>query len=198
MFISNLNNLKSIIQDDVFLGNYLLTIGLAILIDWLLLPYFTKIMGLYIPLVLISVYYIITELSGYINLYLDNVHLDKIILILIILDTIQFIILFIYFINIEIFAYLLMVIFSLQAMLYEIYTIKIISFIENKKLNYIISNIHKITLYNKTNMVFLGLIITTIYSVFFIKFDYMILFIISLMLISLYREIRLYTYIKTI
>jgi hypothetical protein len=187
-----------IIKNDIFVGNYIKAIGLAILIDWLMMAYFTKTMGMYVPLYLISFYYIVTELSGYINVYFKTTSLHKVFMVLLSLDFIQLMSLSIYFINEEYFIYSLMIIFSIQALMYEIQTVKFIWFIEVYMKNVSISEIQTITLFNKTNMVLAGLSISMVYSILIDNYTYMIMIVGFLMCYSLLLEYKLYMHSKAL
>lgn len=157
--IKQYKNYFNVLKENSFLNSYISAISIAILIDWLILAYFTKNMGLYIPVTIISIYYIISEIGGYLEHYFHNIRTSKIFKILIILDIFQLIIMFTYFYNLKIFTILLMIIFSIQALHYEIYSINILKFLEqNEKNNIKISKFQSYIIFSKSNMVLLGLI----------------------------------------
>lgn len=186
-----------IIKTDLFAKNYSIAVGLAIIADWLMMPIFIKYMGVYAPIYLITLYYLVSELSGIIEYYFHNTKPVSIFIILIIFDIIQVICLFIYFISIEYFTYLLMVVFSIQSVLYEIYSIKAIQVMEvNKSIP--ISKFQSLLLFNKSVMVVIGLIITGIYSLIFDINHYLIIIIICLSTVAVYYEMKLMFYLKNI
>ena len=178
------------------MDKYMITISLAIFIDWLLLSYFTKNMGLYVPIFIISIYYIISEFGGFLEHYFHNIDARIIFIVVLIMDVLQLFTMFVHFYNIELFTYILVVIFSIQALLYEIYSIKIIQLCEIYEKGIKISKIQSYLLFIKSNMVVLGLVLSVIYSLFFINYDYLICLVISLGIFSIYQEIYLIKYIK--
>lgn len=183
---------------DEFLKNYVIAIGIAIVVDWLMIPYFTKLMGQYVLVAFITIYYIVSELAGYIEPSLEKFKISTIFGFLIVLDTIQFLCLGLFFIDEKIFVYSLMCVFASQAILYEIYTIKTTYFFEKYKKNISITKLQKLLLFNRTNMIFVGLFLSLIYSLFTENYVYLILFIMMLMCISISREIKLYKYVKSV
>lgn len=189
--------LHELIKKDEFTKYYVFAVGIAILVDWLMMPLFTKFMGIYAPLTLISIYYIVSEFAGYIEYYFENTKIHKVFFVLILSDFIQLIAMFTYFINIEYFTYLMMVIFSFQALLYEIYNIKSMQFIE-KYSDINVSKFQSFLLFNKTNMVVIALLISLIYFLITDNYDYLIGFIILISFLNLINEIKLFSYVKKI
>ena len=187
---------KEILINDLFINNYTIAISIAIVIDWLMISYFTKAMGMYVPLYIISMYYIVGELAGYAEPYFKKVTTATTFLILIVLDTAQLMVIFISFYDDVLFTYLLMIIFSLQAILYEIYSIKTAQYIENYVDKYRVSEVLSVLLFNRSNMIITGLLLSVVYSLIFQTYDMLFTFIIVLMTVSIYYEYKLYSYIK--
>lgn len=187
---------KEILINDLFINNYTIAISIAIVIDWLMISYFTKAMGMYVPLYIISMYYIVGELAGYTEPYFKKVTTATTFLILIVLDTAQLMVIFISFYDDVLFTYLLMIIFSLQAILYEIYSIKTAQYIENYVDKYRVSEVLSVLLFNRSNMIITGLLLSVVYSLIFQTYDMLFTFIIVLMTVSIYYEYKLYSYIK--
>lgn len=185
---------KKTYEEDMFFKYYSNVIGLAIFIDWLFVPYFTKLMGTYINVSIITLYYLVTESSGYIIQYFENIKIIDTIKILLVLDTLQLLIYFLYFINLNMMLYFLMLIFSMQILYNEICNVSIIRYYEKSDKQF--SLIQKLLLFNKSNMVLLGLCCSLLYGLITDEIKYLIYFIIILMIISIYNEIKIIYYIK--
>lgn len=185
----------NIIKNDLFVKNYSVAIGIAIMVDWLMMPIFLKNMGIYVPIALISIYYIISEMAGLIEHYFHNTKLINIFIVLFISDIIQIFVMLLYFYNIEIFTYSLMVVFSFQALLYEIYSIKAIQYMERYS-NINISKFQSLLLFNKSITVIIGLVISGIYSLLSKNTYYLVCFIILLSLVAIYSEFKLLKIMK--
>lgn len=185
---------KKTYEEDMFFKYYSNVIGLAIFIDWLFVPYFTKLMGTYINVSIITLYYLVTESSGYIIQYFENIKIIDTIKILLVLDTLQLLIYFLYFINLNMMLYFLMLIFSMQILYNEICNVSIIRYYEKSDKQF--SLIQKLLLFNKSNMVLLGLCCSLIYGLITDEIKYLVYFIIILMIISIYNEIKIIYYIK--
>jgi len=184
-------------KNDLFMHHYFIAIGVAIAIDWFMTPYFVKLMGLHVLVFFITIYYFTSKLGGYIEPYFRKTKIKTSFLILIFMDIIQFFCLFLFFYDITIFTYSIMVMFSLQNVLFEMYNLKTIEFFEKYR-TMKISRLNSFLLFNETNMIVLGLSSSVIYSLFLEDYKYMIISIMFLMIISIYHEIKLYTYIKYI
>lgn len=183
-------------QNDLLFKYYSNVMGFAIYIDWLFIPFFTKLLGLHITVFFITFYYLMSETSGYFDSFFKKYNLSSSIKILIFLDIIQVLTYTLYFVNVIYMLYVLMIVFSVQAMYFEILNVKIIEFYELRKTKY--SNVQKMLLFNKSNMVLFGLVSTLAYSFFTEDLFYLILIIIFLMVISIYNEFKLLKYLKTL
>lgn len=189
------NEFYSLVKSDPFAKNYSVAIGIAIVVDWLMMPMFTKLMGLYAPIILISVFYIVSELSGYIEHIFHNSKFTTIFILLIISDIVQVLAMSLFFFNEIWFTYALMCVFSCQALLYEIYSIKAIQFMELTK-TVPVSKFQSLLLFNKSNMVLLGLIIGGVYSLLFNDFSLLVALAICISSVSIVFEFKLLNYIK--
>ena len=188
-------NYLNIIKQDKFVLHYTTAVGIAIIIDWLLMAMFTKFMGLYVPVIMITIYYIVSEMGGYIEQLLHDKNISSVFLVLIISDIVQILCMSIFFYDVVIFTYALMFVFSLQAILYEVYSIKALQFIENYS-DIKPSKIQSYLLFNRSNAVLIGLIMGGVYALLFSNYGILILFTILLGTVSIYHETKLYRYIK--
>lgn len=181
-------------KNDKLFKYYSNTVFIAVFLDWLFLPIFISLMGLKVSVTFITLYYLLSESSGFFINYFKNYSLSKTILILLFLDITQLLIYLLYFYNINYMVYGLMVIFSIQAMYYEILINKIIKHYENIGARF--SIIQNLLYVNKSFSVLLGLVVSLIISIINNDITYIIILILLLMTISIYNEYKLYRFIK--
>lgn len=101
-------------------------------IDWVLMPYITKLEGLYLPVLAISFYMLIGATDGLIQPLFKKVKIYKIYLFVIILDITQMLSYFLSDVNMVVFTYTILSIFTLQAITFEISRIHTIDFMKEE------------------------------------------------------------------
>lgn len=190
--LSQLNLYKQYFYNSKVFKYYSITLGIAIITDWLFIPFFIKYMGIYAITFFITLYYLISEISGIVISYFKNVTLTSSILILLILDTLQLFTYFVYFWDIKIMIFILMGIFSIQGAFFEIIMNKMIIYYEYKNEKF--SIIQELLLLNKSSCVIIGLLISLLFS--FVSITYLIITVIIFMTYNLYNEYKLYSYLK--
>lgn len=87
-----------------------------------------------------------------------------------------------------------MVIFSIQIMMFEILSIKLIKHYEYQNKKY--STIQSLLYINKSYIILIGLLITLLLELFEVDLKYTIIGIVLLMLVNIYNELKLITYLK--
>ena len=105
---------------------------LSTYIDWVLMPYITKLEGVYLPVFMISFYMLVGATDGLIQPLFKKVKIYKIYMFVIILDVIQ--ICSYYLVNVEVllFTYVILTIFTFQAVTFEISRIHTIDFMKDE------------------------------------------------------------------
>ncbi|OIP52923.1 MAG: hypothetical protein AUK54_10125 [Helicobacteraceae bacterium CG2_30_36_10] len=101
-------------------------------IDWVLMPFITKLEGLYLPVLAISFYMLIGATDGLIQPLFKKVKIYKIYLFVIILDITQMLSYFLSDVNMVVFTYTILSIFTLQAITFEISRIHTIDFMKEE------------------------------------------------------------------
>lgn len=101
-------------------------------IDWVLMPYITKLEGTFLPVFMISFYMLLSATDGLIQPLFKKVKICKIYLFVIILDVIQIGSYLLSGVNMEVFTYVILSIFTLQAITFEISRIHTIDFMKDE------------------------------------------------------------------
>lgn len=101
-------------------------------IDWVLMPYITKLEGMFLPVFMISFYMLITATDGLIQPLFKKVKIYRIYLFVIILDLIQICSYFLVEVSMLVFTYAILSIFTLQAITFEISRIHTIDFMKDE------------------------------------------------------------------
>jgi hypothetical protein len=101
-------------------------------IDWILMPYITKLEGLHLPVLAISFYMLLGATDGLIQPLFKKVKIYKIYMFVIILDLIQILSYLLSEVNMVAFTYLILSIFTLQAITFEISRIHTIDFMKEE------------------------------------------------------------------
>lgn len=101
-------------------------------IDWVIMPYVTKLEGTYLPVFMISLYMLIGAMDGLVQPLFKSAKIYKIYLFVIILDIVQICSYAILDVNIVLFTYAILSIFTLQAITFEISRIHTIDFMQDE------------------------------------------------------------------
>jgi len=108
----------------------ILVLFLTTYIDWVLMPYVTKLEGTYLPVMMISFYMLLSASDGLIQPLFKKIKIYHIYLFVIILDAIQILSYFLIDVDMIIFTYTILSIFTLQAITFEISRIHTIDFMK--------------------------------------------------------------------
>jgi hypothetical protein len=101
-------------------------------IDWVIMPYITKLEGMFLPVFMISLYMLIGATDGLIQPLFKKAKIYHIYLFVIILDIIQVCSYALAEINMVIFTYTILSIFTLQAITFEISRIHTVDFMKDE------------------------------------------------------------------
>lgn len=101
-------------------------------IDWTIMPYITKLEGMYLPVFMISFYMLIGATDGLIQPLFKKVKIYNIYLFVIILDIIQILSYSLYMVEIVLFTYVILSIFTIQAITFEISRVHTIHFMKDE------------------------------------------------------------------
>lgn len=101
-------------------------------IDWVIMPYITKLEGTYLPVYMISFYMLLGATDGLIQPLFSKIKIYNIYLFVIILDIIQIFSYLLSNINMVVFTYVILSIFTLQAITFEISRVHTVDFMKNE------------------------------------------------------------------
>ncbi len=101
-------------------------------IDWVIMPFVTKLEGTHLPVFAISLYMLLGASDGFVQPLFKKVKIYNIYLFVIILDSIQILSYWLAHYNIVIFTYAILSIFTLQAITFEISRIHTIDFMKEE------------------------------------------------------------------
>lgn len=107
-----------------------LVLFLTTYIDWVLMPYVTKLEGTYLPVMMISFYMLLSASDGLIQPLFKKIKIYQIYLFVIILDIVQIASYFLIEVDMLVFTYAILSIFTLQAITFEISRIHTIDFMK--------------------------------------------------------------------
>lgn len=99
-------------------------------IDWVLMPFLTKLEGTYLPVYMISFYMLLGASDGFVQPLFKHVRIHNIYLFVILLDLIQILIYGLAQVNLVLFTYVMLGIFTLQAITFEISRVHTIDFMK--------------------------------------------------------------------
>lgn len=99
-------------------------------IDWVLMPFLTKLEGTHLPVFMISFYMLIGAADGFVQPLFKHVRIHNIYLCVIVLDLIQIMTYGLAEVNIVVFTYAMLSIFTLQAITFEISRVHTIDFMK--------------------------------------------------------------------
>ena len=99
-------------------------------IDWVLMPFLTKLEGTHLPVFMISFYMLLGASDGFVQPLFRHVRIHNIYLSVIVLDLIQILVYGLADIDIVLFTYVMLGIFTLQAITFEISRVHTIDFMK--------------------------------------------------------------------
>lgn len=132
MPVKNYNELYKEIGKSRLLKLQVVVLFLTTYIDWVIMPYITKLEGLYLPVFMISFYMLIGSMDGLIQPLFKKIKIYRIYLFVIILDIVQILSYALSELNIVIFTYTILSIFTIQAITFEISRIHTVDFMKDE------------------------------------------------------------------
>ena len=132
MSIKHYSHLYKSLGNSKLLKLQVFVLFLTTYIDWVLMPYITKLEGLHLPVLAISFYMLIGATDGLIQPLFKKVKIYKIYLFVIILDIIQMLSYLLSHFNMAVFTYAILTVFTLQAITFEISRIHTIDFMKDE------------------------------------------------------------------
>ncbi|XPV70172.1 MAG: hypothetical protein ACNI25_06245 [Halarcobacter sp.] len=123
------------IKTSSFLKVQSLTLFLTTYIDWVLIPFVTKLEGTYLPVFMISFYMLVGALDGFIQPLFKNIKIYKIYMFAIILDVIQIFSYLVFSSSILLFTYVILTIFTIQGITFEVSRIHTVDFMQEEKVH---------------------------------------------------------------
>ncbi len=101
-------------------------------IDWVLMPFLTKLEGMHLPVFMISFYMLLGASDGFILPLFRHIRIYKIYLFVILLDLVQIATYMLAEVDIVVFTYAILSIFTLQAITFEISRVHTIDFMKEE------------------------------------------------------------------
>ncbi len=164
-------------------------------IDWVLMPYITKLEGTYLPVLMISLYMLIGSTDGLIQPLFKKVKIYHIYLFTIILDLIQISSYLLIEVNMLVFTYAILSIFTLQAITFEISRIHTVDFMKDE---IEIKDYLMLRSFIVSTAIIGGAVSAMILDYFDVKLVYMLSLLALLGVWALFFEYKLYAKFKNI
>ena len=101
-------------------------------IDWVLMPFLTKLEGTHLPVFMISFYMLLGASDGFIQPLFKQVKIYRIYALVIVLDLVQIAVYTLESVNIVLFTYVMLSLFTLQAITFEISRVHTIDFMQDE------------------------------------------------------------------
>ncbi|MGA1933169.1 hypothetical protein ACH5BF_10695 [Arcobacter sp. YIC-464] len=122
------------VKKSNFLYLQSMTLFLVTYIDWVLIPYITKLEGTYLPIFMISFFMLLGALDGIVQPLFKNIKIYNIYLFTILLDIIQISTYLVVSYDIIIFTYIILSIFTIQAVTFEIARVHTVDFMQDEEI----------------------------------------------------------------
>lgn len=132
MVMKNYKKIYTELNRSKFLKLQILVLFVTTYIDWVIMPYVTKLEGLYLPVYMISFYMLLGATDGLIQPLFKRVKIYNIYLFVIVLDVIQVISYSLSNYDMVVFTYVILSIFTLQAITFEVSRIHTVDFMKNE------------------------------------------------------------------
>ncbi len=120
------------VRDDGLVKLQAAVLFMVVYIDWTLMPFVTKLEGLYLPVYMISVYMLAGASDGLIQPLFKRVKLHRIYLFVILLDLVQMGSYLLSGYDLVLFTYAILTVFTLQAVTFEVARIHTIAFMQHR------------------------------------------------------------------
>nr|WP_321266365.1 hypothetical protein [uncultured Sulfurimonas sp.] len=164
-------------------------------IDWVLIPFITKLEGMYLPVFMISFFMLIGATDGLILPLFKKIKIYKIYLFVILLDLVQILSYSLVTIDMPIFTYTLLSIFTLQAVTFEISRVHTIDFMKD---DIDIKDYLMLRSFVVSSAIIGGAISAMVLDFFEIELEYILLALAILGIFAIIIEYKLYAKFKKI
>lgn len=132
MAVKNYKKLYIELNKSKFLKLQIIVLFVTTYIDWVIMPYVTKLEGLHLPVFMISFYMLLGATDGLIQPLFKKIKIYNIYFFVIILDVIQIISYLFSSYDMVLFTYIILSIFTLQAITFEISRIHTVDFMKDE------------------------------------------------------------------
>ncbi|MDD3835092.1 MAG: hypothetical protein PHS42_06425, partial [Sulfurimonas sp.] len=132
MAVKNYKKLYVELNKSKFLKLQIIVLFVTTYIDWVIMPYVTKLEGLHLPVFMISFYMLLGATDGLIQPLFKKIKIYNIYFFVIILDVIQIISYLFSSYDMVVFTYIILSIFTLQAITFEISRIHTVDFMKDE------------------------------------------------------------------
>lgn len=164
-------------------------------IDWVIMPYITKLEGTHLPVFMISFYMLIGATDGLIQPLFKKVKIYKIYLFVIFLDLIQIGSYALIWTDITIFTYAILSIFTLQAITFEISRMHTVDFMKDE---IEIKEYLMLRSFIVSTAIILGALSAMVFDYFAVKLDVTLSLLAGFGIFAVFIEYRLYAKFKKI
>jgi len=188
-------HLYSVIGNSKLLKLQVIVLFLTTYIDWVLIPFITKLEGMYLPVFMISFFMLIGATDGLILPLFKKIRIYKIYLFVILLDLVQILSYLLVNVDMPLFTYALLSVFTLQAITFEISRVHTIDFMKD---DIEIKDYLMLRSFVVSSAIIGGAISAMILDYFEIDLEYILLLLAVLGLFAIIIEYRLYAKFKKI
>ena len=194
MALSNYKHLFKEVKSSYFLYLQSTTLFLITYIDWTLIPYITKLEGLYLPVFMISLFMLIGALDGFIQPLFKHIKIYNIYLFAIFLDIVQIISYGIILHSHVLFTYVILTIFTIQGITFEIARIHTVDFMQDEKIE--LKDYMMLRSFMISAAIVCGSLSAMIFDWAGVDLEYILIFVSILGIFSIFIQSKLYQKFK--
>ncbi|QSZ41475.1 hypothetical protein GJV85_04920 [Sulfurimonas aquatica] len=195
MAYKNYTKLFKELKNSKLLKLQIIVLFLSTYIDWVLMPYITKLEGTYLPVYMISFYMLVGAIDGLVQPLFKKVKIYMIYLFVILLDVIQISSYYLSNINMPLFTYTILTIFTFQAITFEISRIHTIDFMKDE---IELKDYLMLRSFVLSTAIIGGAVSAMIFDYFEIKLTSILILLAIFGLFSIFLEYKLYSKFKRI
>jgi hypothetical protein len=193
MAVKNYKKLYIELNKSKFLKLQIIVLFVTTYIDWVIMPYVTKLEGLHLPVFMISFYMLLGATDGLIQPLFKKIKIYNIYFFVIILDVIQIISYLFSSYDMVLFTYIILSIFTLQAITFEISRIHTVDFMKDE-IN--IKDYLILRSFFVSSAIIGGAVTAMIFDYFGVKLINMLIFLAVLGVFAVFIEYKLYKKFK--
>ena len=182
------------IKKSRFLALQSAALALTTYIDWTLLPYITKMEGLYLPVFMISFFMLLGALDGFVQPLFRKIKIYNIYLFTIILDILQLGCYLILGYSEVIFTYVILTVFTIQAITFEIARVHTVDFMQDESVS--LKDYLMIHSFSISAAIVTGALSAMGFDALHIPLSSILIYLALLGIIGIVLQIKLYTIFK--